>query len=195
MANLIIKSSADDLVLKGSDNSPAITVGATGTTTFAENATLSGTANNLGTVTAGTLGSSVVFPAGMMRHVYFAEYNTLLNSNTQMFSQQITITASSKVKLEVHHGYEDNQSSDTAYSNLYFTGDTNSGLGATTSGELAASAVDYKQTHQSRNSVSAAFIVNPTITNPTYGVYWYISSGSPVHSDVNSYFVITEIYQ
>ena len=55
MANLIIKSSADDLVLKGSGGSSAITVGATGTTTFAENATLSGTANNLGTVTAGTL--------------------------------------------------------------------------------------------------------------------------------------------
>ena len=36
MANLIIKSSADNLVLQGSDDSPAITVGATGTTTFAE---------------------------------------------------------------------------------------------------------------------------------------------------------------
>ena len=60
MANLIIKSSADNLVLQGSDASPAITVGATGTTTFAENATFSGTANNIGTVTAGTLGSAVV---------------------------------------------------------------------------------------------------------------------------------------
>ena len=59
MANLIIKSSADNLVLQGSDASPAITVGATGTTTFAENATLSGTANNIGTVTAGTIGSDV----------------------------------------------------------------------------------------------------------------------------------------
>ena len=64
MANLIIKSSADNLVLQGSDASPAITVGATGTTTFAENATLSGTGNqitSLGTVTSGTLGSAVVF--------------------------------------------------------------------------------------------------------------------------------------
>ena len=55
MANLIIKSSADNLVLQGSDASPAITVGTTGTTTFAENATFSGTANVYG---AGT------FPAG-----------------------------------------------------------------------------------------------------------------------------------
>ena len=67
MANLIIKSSADDLVLQGSDASPAITVGTTGTTTFAENATFSGTANNLGTVTAMTLptaSATAVYPAG-----------------------------------------------------------------------------------------------------------------------------------
>ena len=63
MANLIIKPSAGgDLVIKGSDDSPAITVGTTGTTTFAENATLSGTANNIGTVTAGTIGDEVNFP-------------------------------------------------------------------------------------------------------------------------------------
>ncbi len=70
MANLIIKSSADNLVLQGSDASPAITVGATGTTTFAENATFSGTANNLGTVTAGainggSIGSAVTGFAGI----------------------------------------------------------------------------------------------------------------------------------
>jgi hypothetical protein len=69
MANLIIKSSANDLVIQGSDESPAITVGATGTTTFAENATLSGTANNLGTVTAGSIAggsitSATTFPSG-----------------------------------------------------------------------------------------------------------------------------------
>ena len=57
MANLIIKSSADDLVLQGSDNSPAITVGATGTTTFAENATF---ASGKGM----TLTNSSTFPTG-----------------------------------------------------------------------------------------------------------------------------------
>ena len=58
MANLIIKSSADDLVLKGSGGNSAITVGSTG------NTTLAGTANNLGTVTAGTIGTGVTFPSG-----------------------------------------------------------------------------------------------------------------------------------
>ena len=57
MANLIIKSSADNLVLQGSDASPAITVGATGTTTFAENASF--TTGNIGTLT-----SSTIFPTG-----------------------------------------------------------------------------------------------------------------------------------
>ena len=76
MANLIIKSSADDLVLQGSDASPAITVGATGTTTFAENATLSGTANNLGTATAGTLSSSVTFPAVHVVQTTTSSYGT-----------------------------------------------------------------------------------------------------------------------
>ena len=47
MANLIIKSSANDLVIQGSDESPAITVGTTGTTTFAENATMAGTGNSI----------------------------------------------------------------------------------------------------------------------------------------------------
>ena len=66
MANLIIKSSADNLVLKGSGQTgsdTAITVAAAGTTTFAENATLSGTANALGTVaTANLSNNNIVMP-------------------------------------------------------------------------------------------------------------------------------------
>ena len=74
MANLIIKSSADNLVLQGSDASPAITVAAAGTTTFAEaatmsgNVTMSGTGNSiasLGTVASGNISNTaIVYPAG-----------------------------------------------------------------------------------------------------------------------------------
>ena len=88
MANLIIKSSADNLVLQGSDASPAITVGATGTTTFAENATLSGTANNIGTTTAGTLSSGVTFPAGHVKNTWYkgtSRTSGLAISNTSTF--------------------------------------------------------------------------------------------------------------
>ena len=86
MANLIIKSSADNLVLQGSDASPAITVGATGTLTFAENVTMSGTANVYG---AGT------FPAGhiiqVLQSVKADKINTTSNTATATgLSQAIT---------------------------------------------------------------------------------------------------------
>ena len=87
MANLIIKSSADNLVLQGSDASPALTVAADGQTTFAEpatmsgtlgvtgNTTLSGTANNVGTVTGGTIDNAV---AGVTTKIFgfSAKYTT-----------------------------------------------------------------------------------------------------------------------
>ena len=97
MANLIIKSSADNLVLQGSDASPAITVGATGTTTFAENATLSGTANNLGTSTAGTLSSGVTFPTGHVLQVLIdndATEQTLSSDTYTATDLSIAITPS-----------------------------------------------------------------------------------------------------
>ena len=59
MANLIIKpTSGGSLVLQDEGGDAALTVGTTGSTTLA------GTANNLGTTTAGTLSSGVVFPVG-----------------------------------------------------------------------------------------------------------------------------------
>ena len=95
MANLIIKSSADDLVLKGSGGSSAITVGSTGTTTFAENATLSGTANVYGQGT---------FPAGHIIQTQFRGFsgpqvigngssggNTFTNIGTGVSGQEFTI--------------------------------------------------------------------------------------------------------
>jgi hypothetical protein len=55
MADLKIKATSGNLVLADDGGDAAITVASNGTTTFAENATLSGSANNLGTVTAGTI--------------------------------------------------------------------------------------------------------------------------------------------
>ena len=71
MANLIIKpTSGGSLILQDEGGSAAISVAAAGTTTFAENTTLSGTANNLGTVTAatingGSIGSAVTGFSGI----------------------------------------------------------------------------------------------------------------------------------
>ena len=95
MANLIIKSSADDLVLKGSGqtgSNAAITVAAAGTTTFAENATLSGVANNLGTVTSGNLSNNDIV---MPRFKEFDEfyYNTQ-TSTTNTGEETLNISGS-----------------------------------------------------------------------------------------------------
>ena len=69
MADLIIKpSSGNSLVLQDEGGDAALTVGTTGSTTLA------GTANNLGTATAGTLSSGVTFPTGhvlqVQSHIY-----------------------------------------------------------------------------------------------------------------------------
>ena len=57
MADLIIKpSSGNSLVFQDEGGDPALTVGTTG------NTTLAGTANNLGTSTAGTFTSGITFP-------------------------------------------------------------------------------------------------------------------------------------
>lgn len=65
MADLIIKpSSGNSLVFQDEGGDPALTVGTTG------NTTLAGTANNLGTATAGTLSSGVTFPAGHIIRFY-----------------------------------------------------------------------------------------------------------------------------
>ena len=73
MANLIIKASADDLVLKGSGQTgsdTAITVGATG------NTTLAGTANNLGTVTAGTIASGATIATGVHGKYFLKDFDS-----------------------------------------------------------------------------------------------------------------------
>ena len=54
MANLIIKpTSGGNLILQDEGGDAAVTVGTTGSATFAQSVTLSGTTNNIGTVTAG----------------------------------------------------------------------------------------------------------------------------------------------
>ena len=77
MANLIIKSSADNLVLQGSDASPAITVGATGTTTFAESATLANA-----TITAGTISSAVALNHNAAKYSWHRYANATTNQSS-----------------------------------------------------------------------------------------------------------------
>ena len=65
MGDLIIKpASSGNLKIQDQGGTERISLNTSGITTFASNTTFSGTGNNIGTATAGTLGSSVVFPAG-----------------------------------------------------------------------------------------------------------------------------------
>ena len=195
MANLIIKSSADNLVLQGSDASPAITVGATGTTTFAENATLSGTANALGTVTAGTLGSAVVFPAGMMRFVTEVYTNTADTTSAQVTTTGVlSVTIGSKIMLQALVAYEDQASSATAYFSWYLTGDSNSGVGAGTAGQIIGSASDYQQTENERANVVGCHTFTTATATPTYGL-WANATSSPDIIVSHSSLTVIEIYQ
>ena len=92
MANLIIKpADGGSLVLQDEGVDPALTVGTTGSTTLA------GTANNLGTTTAGTLSSGVTFPAGhviqQVSSIYEPTTNIATTSTTfQASSLSLTIT-------------------------------------------------------------------------------------------------------
>jgi hypothetical protein len=149
MANLIIKSSADNLVLQGSDASPALTVAADGQTTFAENATLSGTlgvtgnttlsgtANNLGTVTAGTIATGVHGKYVLEDHDKF--YYATLTSTTSLSQDAVNISGSSYVTMatgastsdlltfEMNFG-EMHQTAAGTYSGAGFQVATNSGF-------------------------------------------------------------------
>ena len=116
MANLIIKSSADNLVLQGSDASPAITVGATGTLTFAENVTMSGTANVLGTINP----TGTTFPAG---HIIQTKGDTYAPSG----SVDITTTASRVLSTNLEVAITCNSTSNYLLLNAFIPNWTNKG--------------------------------------------------------------------
>jgi len=101
MANLIIKSTANDLVIQGSDASPAITVGATGTTTFAENATLSGTANALGTVASGNLSNNNIVMPRLKENTFM--YDSAVTNATAELQDAVNISHSEYLTVTPEH--------------------------------------------------------------------------------------------
>jgi len=146
MANLIIKSSADNLVLQGSDASPAITVGATGTTTFAENATLSGTANNLGTVTAATIATGVHGKYVLEDHNKF--FYTTATVSTSTNQDAVNISGSSYVTMATGTSTSDLLTFEMNFGEMYQnTAATYSGAGiqvATNTGFSSGVAIPWR---------------------------------------------------
>ena len=184
MANLIIKSSADNLVLQGSDASPAITVGATGTTTFAENATLSGTANALGTVTSGNLSNTaIVYPDGFVLQVQgssdAAAVSSVTSSGTQI-SQAITLVdyANNDV-LIVCTGYiVKDGGGDSGHAAFHVNGGS---LGSGTSGPRFTQQALYQQANSHEETVSISYWDKaPPQASNTYGIHMNLNESMNV---------------
>ena len=198
MANLIIKSSADNLVLQGSDASPAITVGATGTTTFAENTTF---ASGKGM----TLTSSSTFPAGHVLQVKSATKRDVFSSSsvndawTAIPDLLIAITPSSTsskflVQYNANIAMATGSHSGVA-TGLYRDGTIITGAKAETllSNQEAVTTVSTHYNHSDANIGndvhSMSFLDSPTIPSTpiaiTYQVYLFNASSNAFVSYVN----------
>tara|TARA_Y100000296_G_C5097000_1_gene217906 strand:- start:236 stop:874 length:639 start_codon:yes stop_codon:yes gene_type:complete len=211
MANLIIKSSADDLVLKGSGGNSAITVGATGTLTFAENVTMSGTANNLGTVTAGTIAGGTItgattFPAGHIRYLSESAYtdSTNLTADATLLSNLSTgtFTAGSHIFIEVHVGSIYITSDNSGYGWGILGGvssstgtASHSGLGAGNSGTRVFQEFGYNLESGTYPGSSTGLLVTPTngATEATYNFYYdQITTGTVIFYHMKM--ILWEVY-
>jgi len=74
MGDLIIKpASSGNLKIQDQGGTERISLNTSGITTFASNTTFSGTGNNIGTATAGTIDSAVTFPSGHILRTFYDE--------------------------------------------------------------------------------------------------------------------------
>ena len=119
MADLIIKpSSGNSLVFQDEGGDPALTVGTTGTTTFAEaatmsgtlgvtgNTTLSGTGNSIGTVTGGTLNSTVATSGWNKVEIFKSSQDTVGTvANANYIGTALSFTPSFNCSLVVGWGF------------------------------------------------------------------------------------------
>jgi hypothetical protein len=126
MANLIIKpTSGGSLILQDEGGTAAHTIDASG------NHTLSGTTNNIGTATAGTLSSGVTFPTGHTIQTKFAQVAvaiaaiTTSGDNTEVHSglriDFTPVASTSKIIFTFHAGNAIAQSADLLVSIRYHT--------------------------------------------------------------------------
>ena len=195
MANLIIKPSAGgQLIIKDEGDSAAITVATNGTTTFAENATLSGSANNLGTVTAGDISNNaIVYPTGHMRFlaksalsntgVTTASVNTVANLSTGTF------TAGSRILLQWQMGGAQITGAG-GYGQIFLIGvststgtASHSGLGTGTGGLQIVQEIGYQQAAtQTIEGHGGSALVTPTngATEATYNAWYYESANMTI---------------
>jgi hypothetical protein len=89
------------------------------------NATFAGTGNNVGTVTAGTIGSSVVFPSGVVIGVDFYQELTSSGNQTSDYGwgtvRSVTLTSGQKCLIHISGGgMVSNDATDYTYSAIQY---------------------------------------------------------------------------
>jgi|21_taG_2_1085346.scaffolds.fasta_scaffold08115_3 hypothetical protein len=186
MANLIIKpSSGGSLKLQEDGGTDALTIDASG------NTTLAGTANNLGTVTAGSIAggsitSATTFPAGMIRQAKSGSIGDLAQDsgsraapNTISFDTAKLSTSDVLVQYSYVYIPRSTTANTTAYCDVRLTG---SNYGATTSGLKVGNYIAYniEQHHMRLHYFGSIMDTNPT-TTPAYGLYFHQNTGSTTY--------------
>jgi len=167
MANLIIKpTSGGSLILQDEGGDAALTVGTTGSTTLA------GTANNIGTVTAGTLGSAVVPPANYI----FKAYKT--SSQTYTSAQFALVTWDA----DAHSSWNSGTSKGFDLTNNYYvtpaTGTYHVGIAGRMTDSTSGGWVMVLTKNETPSSVGASTAANQGISMVTEFQSTYINSNS-----------------
>jgi hypothetical protein len=196
MANLILKPSTGGVLKIQNDagNVDALTVSTAGNLTAAGNTTLSGTANNLGTVTAGSIAggsitSATTFPAGHM--VGFGKAagtgqpsgGYTAGSYESLDNATITYTPKAQGNILLLNAsissYLDNRSRDAYYT--WYAGSTNVANTASGSGGMGLSVDNLKQIHEYGGSANDDFPIGGDVTgwwiaqdtsSTAFSVYW-----------------------
>ena len=188
MANLIIKpTSGGSLILQDEGGDAALTVGTTGSTTLA------GTANNIGTATAGTLSSGVTFPAGHILQVVqgSATAGLITTSTTNVttgLSAAITPSAtSSKILVTISITYDGDANGTAGHYSLY------------AAGSVIRDKISYFHAASSRviGNIGVSYLHSPSTTSATtYELYVKKMSGTRIYSrygDTWSSIVLMEV--
>ena len=195
---------ADDAVTGAKiENNPTVAGNLTvsGTTTATGALTASGGIANAGTITAGTLGSSVVFPAGHLIQTAHASSNTLQTIafdsgvvDIANLSCSMTITNGNKVLIFVNVNTGQTQD---AYSAIYVTDGSNNiiyqnstGTGSQVNASIAITPYSTGSSGvylASNNSFS--YLWTPGVTSITVKL-----RGQSVYSDTNDRLMINTMY-
>jgi hypothetical protein len=207
MANLILKPSTGGVLKLQNDAGTvdALTISTGGNLTAAGNTTLSGTANNLGTVTAGSIAggsitSATTFPNGHVLQVKSLPYGTEHSTGSTTFiaidsSFKLAITpasTSNKVLVFIHIGGAlVNATVVNAMYTLYrsggASGDGNLAVGGSTLTSTNDSFAVFKHADAAQGATSADFnhLDSPGVaTEVTYQPYFGSGDGNTIYSQV-----------